>query len=202
MRRHLRLVVVLSVLALLCVAVPSVATAQEREGFWFGIGAGVGLAEIRCDDCDTGRENGGVGNIRLGWTLNEHLLLGGEVNAWAKTFALEEDLTATAKLYNVSATLTYYPKVTSGFFVKGGAGVSGASMDFDLARTNVTVEVGTGPGLFAGAGYDLRVGRRISVTPAVNVWHGQLGDVTLSGAPLLNNWKHNVVDFTLGITFH
>jgi len=46
------------------------------------------------------------------------------------------------------------------------------------------------------------VGRRISVTPAVNVWHGQIGDVKLAGTPFLRNWKHNVIDFTLGITFH
>ena len=202
MKRHLRRVVVLSVLALSWAAVPSIATAQEREGFWIGLGGGIGSAEIRCDDCDGGRESGGVGNIRLGWTLNSNLLLGAEVNLWNKTFALEEDVTATANLYNLSGTLTYYPKVTSGFFVKGGAGASVADIDFDLAGTNVTVDVGTGPGLLAGAGYDLRVGQRILITPAVNVWYGQLGDVSLAGAPFLNNWKHNVIDFTLGITFH
>jgi len=202
MRRHLRLAVVLSVLALSCVAVPSVATAQERGGFWIGLGGGGGSAGIRCDDCEPDREGGGTGYLKLGWTLNEHVLLGGEVNLWNKTFALEEDVTATANLYNLSGTLTYYPKVTSGFFVKGGAGASVADIDFDLAGTNVTVDVGTGPGLLAGAGYDLRVGQRISITPAVNVWYGQLGDVSLAGAPFLNNWKHHVIDFTLGITFH
>lgn len=63
MRRQLRLVVVLSVLALSCVAVPSVATAQEREGFWIGVGGGIGSADLRCDDCDAGRESSGVGYL-------------------------------------------------------------------------------------------------------------------------------------------
>lgn len=119
---------------------------------------------------------------------------------WAKTSALEDNTKATTNLYNGSVTLTYYPSSTSGFFVKGGAGLAVADVDFVVAGKNVTVEIGTGPGLLAGAGYDLRVARRISVTPAVNVWYGNLTDISF-----FNNKgpsKHNVVDFTLGITFH
>ena len=202
MKRHLRLLIVLSVWALWSVAMPSAATAQERDGFWFGIGGGGGSAAITCDDCDEGRENSGVAGIRLGWTLTKRLLIGGELNVWDKAFAVDEGVKATAGLYNVAGTLTFYPKVTSGFFVKGGAGMSAADLQFNVAGTNVTVDVGTGPGLIAGAGYDFRVGRKVSVTPAVNVWYGQLGDVSLAGAPPLKNWKHNVIDFTLGITFH
>ena len=59
-----------------------------------------------------------------------------------------------------------------------------------------------GLGLLAGAGYDLRVGRNISITPAVDVWYGQPGDLTFGSETLARNWKHNVVDFTVGITFH
>ena len=211
--RGLKRCVVLSAWVLWSVAVPVAANAQERDGFWFGIGGGGGSAAITCDDCNEGRESSGVASIRLGWTLSKRLLIGGEVNVWDKTFVVVDEgvkATATDGLYNFAGTLTFYPKVTSGFFVKGGAGMSAADIQLDVAGTNVTVNLGTGPGLIAGAGYDFRVGRKISVTPAVNAWYGQLGDVKLAGErflklagePFLNNWKHNVIDFTLGITFH
>ena len=89
----------------------------------------------------------------------------------------------------------------SGFFVKGGGGFSSIDTDFRQGSRTVTVDLGTGVGLIAGAGYDFRVGKNISVTPAVNYWFGWSGDVTLDGT-LLTNWKPNVVDFTVGVTFH
>ena len=189
-------------LTLLWAALPSPATAQARQGFWAGAGGGLGLSDVTCDDCAGDREVGGSGYVKLGWTLNDQVLFGAEFNFWEK-FALEESLEATVSLYNLSGTVTYYPSASRGFFIKGGAGTSAAEVDFDLAGTAVTAEIGTGFGLLAGAGYDLRVpGRGISVTPAVNYWYGRLGDVTLRGQPSLDNWKHDVIDFTIGITFH
>jgi outer membrane protein with beta-barrel domain len=197
-----RILTCLSVLALVVIMLPSAASAQERKGFWIGVGGGFGSADVSCDDCDDDREGSGSGYLKLGWTLSPQLLVGAEFNLWAKTFAIEEGVTATANLYNISGTLTYYPRASSGFFVKGGAGASTADVDFDLQGTNATVEIGTGLGLLAGAGYDWSVSPRISITPAVNFWYGQLGDVTLRGQPFQDNWSHNVVDFTVGITFH
>lgn len=187
---------------LLCLALPSLASAQERQGFWGGLGGGWGSSDVACDDCDGDREGSGVGYFKLGWTLNERLLVGAEFNIWSKTFAIERDVEATANLYNIFGTLTYYPNAASGFFVRGGAGAAIADVDFDFAGTDVTVEVGTGLGLIAGGGYDFRISPRISITPAANFWYGQLGDVTLRGEPFLNDWKHNVFDVTIGITFH
>lgn len=199
---RLRITVCLFVLTLLSVALPSAVAAQERKGFWFGAGGGLGTAGISCDGCEGGRESSGVGYLRLGWTASDRLLIGGEINLWNKQYALEEGIIGTANLYNFSGTLTFYPSASAGFFVKGGAGSSTVDLDLDAEGTNITVEVGTGLGFLVGTGYDFRVGQRISITPGVNFWYGNLGDVTLRGQPFLNNFKHNVVDFTLGITFH
>jgi hypothetical protein len=54
----------------------------------------------------------------------------------------------------------------------------------------------------AGAGYDFRVKKNLSITPAVNFWYGKPGNVPHDGEPLFTNWKQNVVDFTVGVTFH
>jgi hypothetical protein len=198
MKRTVTSIICTSVLVGL--ALPSAAAAQERRGFWFNAGGGVGSATVTCDDCDSGRETGGVGTFRIGGSLSERVLLGAEFNLWAKKYAIEPGVDGTVNLYNLSGTVAYYP-TGSGFFVKGGAGVAIADVDINIEGTTVTVDIGTGFGLVTGAGYDIPLSRRWSITPGVNFWYGQLGNTTLGGEPFANNWKQNVVDFTIGITF-
>ena len=188
-------------------AAPLLANAQQRQGFWFGAGVVIGSAALRCDTCDDGRDAGGGLSIRAGWTVHERLLIGGEftgvatfgeVTLVAPTGAREEDVPSTFVLYNVLGTATFYPKAASGFFVKGGAGLSGVDVQIDYETSYLTIPIGNGLGVLAGAGYDFRVARRISVTPAVNFSFGRF---RAKGA-VRDTWKHNVVDVTVGVTFH
>lgn len=197
-----RSIAVRGLCALACLTSASAASAapdpQERQGFWIGLGAGVGSAHATCDDCDgEGRETGFAGNMRLGGTLNERLLLGAEVNGWSK-----EEEGVTLDLYNFTGTLTFYPQASSGFFVKGGVGLAFLDTQFREGSTTVTVDLGTGLSLLAGAGYDIRVGRKISITPAVSFWYGWAAGAHGLGGPIFTLWKHNVVAFTVGVTFH
>jgi hypothetical protein len=195
-----RTTIVLWSLALVCLAIPARAHAQERKGFWIGAGGGYGSAGVSCEDCGGGREESAAGYLKAGWTLNKRTLLGGEVNLWNKSERMEE-ATGTVNLYNISGTITFYPAASSGFFVRGGAGASFMDMDFEYEGTKFSTELGRGPGLLAGAGYDLRVARRIAVTPAVNVWYGHIGDLTFEGETFASKWRHHVIDVTIGITF-
>ena len=194
-----RWIAVCSLSAIACLVSPSVALAghpQERQGFWIGFGAGYGSAFATCDDCGASkRENGGVGYLNLGGTLDDHLLLGVEVSGWSK-----QQEGVTLNLYNILGTLTIHPRPSSGFFLKVGAG--GAFMDTDIheGSKTITVDLGNGVGLLAGAGYDLRVRRNVSITPTVSFWYGRRGGGRLG--ELVGNWSHNVVDFTIGVTFH
>jgi hypothetical protein len=182
---------------------PSEAPAQVRAGFWGGLGGGWGSAQVSADELEGGdREGSGVGYFNLGWTLNEQLLAGAEFNLWSKTAAVDTGIEATANIYNLSGTLTFYPSRSSGFFVKGGAGVSFLDADFDVQGTNVTVDLGSGFGFIAGTGYDIRLGRIVSLTPAVNFWYGQPGTLKFAGETLFSDWKQNVIDFTIGLKFH
>lgn len=197
-----RSIVVWSLSVLSCLASSSAASAashpQERRGFWIGFGAGVGSAHATCDECDgDDRETAPAGYVRLGGTLSERLLLGADFTFWSK----EQD-GVTLNLYNAAATLTLYPAPASGFFIKGGVGLALTDTQFREGSTTITVDPGAGVGLLAGAGYDVRVWRRISVTPAVNFWYGTAGDFNLLGSTFVRNWKHNVVDFTVGVSFH
>jgi hypothetical protein len=183
-----------------CLASVSAASAghpQERHGFWINVAVGVGSAQIHCDDCPSDRETAGVGHVALGGTLNEHLLIGADLNGWQK-----KQGGVTVNLYNTLATLMIYPQSSGGFFLKAGAGFSFADNDVHDGSTTITVDFGNGLGLVAGAGYDIRLWRNISITPAVSFWYGRHGDVTVGGETIFRNWRHNVADFTIGVTFH
>jgi hypothetical protein len=171
---------------------------QERNGFWFGVGAGYGSAGQSCDDCDdSGRESGVTGFAKLGGRLSDRVLLGAEMNVWTK----EED-GVSLNLYNAAATVTFYPKASSGFFLKGGAGISFVDADFKDGSVRTTVDLGTGLGLIAGAGYDVRVAKNFSVTPAFNYYWGSPGDLKVGSQTVVTGFKHNVLDFNVGVTFH
>lgn len=169
---------------------------QERQGFWIGFGLGYGSASVSCDDCESGgREGSFTGFLKLGGTLNERVLLGVEFNGWIK----EED-GATVTLGSFTGTVTFYPRASSGFFLKGGVGASQVDTEFRDGSLSATVSK-SGWGVLAGMGYDLRVGRNVSITPSVNYWYGRPGDISFEGETL-GGWKQNVIDFGIGITFH
>jgi hypothetical protein len=66
--------------------------------------------------------------------------------------------------------------------------------------STVSANLGRGLGLVAGAGYDIPVGRRVSITPAVDFSYGRPGASSILGTPLAD-FRQNVIDFTIGITF-
>lgn len=183
---------------------PRAGYGQERQGFWVGVGGGYGSADASCDECeDNGREGSGAAYIKAGWTMTPRLLLGGEFNIWRKKATeIAPNVDATLNLYNASATVTLYPQASSGLFIKGGVGASFLDTEFTLGRTSIAADLGKGVGLVAGAGYDVPLGRRVSITPAVNFWFGQIGDVEVERETFVSDWKQNVIDLTVGLTFH
>ena len=196
--RFVRLVALSGVLTCLGVTTASAGHPQERQGFWIALGFGYGWADASCSLCDEADgEGASTGLLRLGWALNQKVLLGGEFDFWWKERS--ED---TLFLYDAVLTVTFYPRETSGFFVRGGIGGSGADTGARIGNTTVTTELGSGLGLLAGAGYDIRVGRKISITPALTYWTGRSMDLRFENTTLTEEWHHNVVDITVAVTFH
>jgi hypothetical protein len=152
---------------------------QTRNGFWFG--AGLGYGSLGCDGCAGDRTGGSSGYIKLGGTLNQHLLLGVETNGWYKS---ESGTTLTQG--NVSGAAYWYPSATSGLFLKGGVGYAVLNADtfYGSGSTN-------GWGAIAGLGYDLRVGSNTSITPTANWFRGDFA-----------NGSTDVFQFGLGLTLH
>jgi hypothetical protein len=165
---------------------------QRREGFWIGFGLGYGSANVTCDSCASGDRQGGVtAFLKLGGSPSRNVLIGGAINGWSHSSG-----GATESVGNVTASVYFYPSAASGLFLTGGLG-------FSTYYTDTSPEVsGMGWGFTGGVGYDVRVGRNISLTPAVNFLFGSVGDVEADGSPFATGWKQNVIDFGLGVTFH
>jgi hypothetical protein len=102
----------------------------------------------------------------MGGTLRPNLLLGGELEGWSKEIG-GVDLTVG----HLSGVVYWYPRPASGLFLKGGAGLALYSVD----AGPLGEEDDSGLGLHAGVGYDFRVGRNLSLTPAAGVFWGDFG---------------------------
>jgi len=186
MRAAVRLLTALGILTIAGAGAAAAQHPQTREGFWIGFGFGYGSAHASCDACSGNSEGGATGFLKLGGTLSKSVLLGGSVNAWTKS---QGGVTET--LGNVTANLYFYPAPESGFFLTGGVGLA------DYRASDGGSETSSGWGFGVGTGYDIRVGRMISLTPVVDFTYG--GGMSPFG---LTGWKQSVIDFGLGVTFH
>lgn len=173
-------------------AAQGTAGTHEHRGFWigFGVGGGVNLS----DGLDGERLSGGSGYLRLGGTPSQRVLLGFEGNFWGR----DRNGAGIAR-GNGSFVAMFYPS-DQGAFVKGGLGwatISRASTD---GNTTTTTAEG-GFGLTVGAGWDVRLGRNLYLTPNVDAlfqWFKSKDDPVLGRIPGTNT----LLLFGLGLTWH
>lgn len=105
-----------------------------------------------------------------------------------KTFA-RAGAEQTLDLYNFSVTALLFPSARSGFFLTGGVGLAYADTELrDGAGTSTLSD--SGFGAIAGLGYDIPLGRRLAVTPAVSYMFGVTAD----------SIKHDVFAATIALT--
>ena len=159
--------------AILLASSASAQQTQTRQGFW--IGGGLGYGSLGCDGCD--RVGAPSGYLKLGGTLRQNILLGVETNGWTKS-----EFGNRLTMGNVSGAVYWYPMTTNGMFVKAGAGYS--VLDNGFASTS-------GFGLLGGVGYDVRVGRNLSITPVANWFRGSF-----------DGGSANVLQIGMGVTSH
>ncbi len=133
---------------------------QTRQGFF--ISFGIGYGSLGCDDCGDERESGTNGYLRLGGTLSQRLLIGGEMNGWTKS-----EGNSTLTVGNFGPVLIFYPSANGGFFLKGGIGMANASLDLGSVEFDET-----GVGITIGIGFDARVGRNFALTPYFDILGG------------------------------
>ncbi|HMU60789.1 MAG TPA: hypothetical protein PKA66_03330 [Gemmatimonadales bacterium] len=171
--------------------------AQAHEGFWIGFGFGYGSAEVSCNGCGASDRQGGAAMfLAMGGTVSQKLLLGGELNGWGKWGSAVDD--GGLILGNTSFVAYYYPGATSGLFIKGGIGLA-SYVSIDSSGTTTS---GNGFGGVVGVGYDIPVGRTVSLTPVASFRFGSIGTISNDAASFPVGLDQNVVDVGLGITWH
>lgn len=178
--------------ALIAVALAGLAcaplAAQQRseppryQGFWigFGVGGGANLDETAAD-----ARAGGAGYLRMGGTINQQLVIGGEASGWAR------DVDAgTVSRANLTGTVYFYPAQGNGFFLKSGLGFAAAQ--FETTQGNATLTISDeGFGATFGAGYDFRLGSNFFITPNADLLVQVINDDTVS-----------LLLLTVGVSWH
>lgn len=186
---------VTALLILMPVFIPAVAQTPEglvevreggRHGFWLGVGAGAGGESY---DVQSGPGYSNVLyrptiSVRLGGTVSQHLRLGGEVLSW-----INENGPAVESLSSALFVAQVYPIASTGFYLKGGVGIGRNAIQFeDGFDTGDTGFAG-----LVGAGYELRLGRRIYLNPVIDFVGHSYSD-RFDGS-----YRERLVNFGLGI---
>lgn len=179
--------------AMLLLVSASTVTAQDAKltkphgGFWLGGGIGGGFTDQGSDDIDDG---GFAAYLRMGGTLSDRLLLGGELIGLTRDAGAGVD-DANVHQGNATLSLLYHPASPGGFFAKAGAGFASTSVVLREGSLTVTNEE-SGFGLTFGVGYDLRLGSNLYLTPNFDVLVQSFDEFGDSNLFLL----------TVGIGFH
>ena len=174
------------------------APVNDRAGYSLSLGLGGGSSALTCTGCPTGdRENGASGYFRVGKGFTPSMMLGLELNGWNKT---ENNVTGRSGMF--SAIAQWYPSMTNGFFAKGGLGLARTTID-DKTGTSPDKVESTGFGYQVGAGYDMSIARRWSITPYINYLGAPEAQAKLNGTDVPNQkMGSNYVQYGLGLSWH
>lgn len=167
---------------------------NPREGFWIGFGLGGGSIGESCSSCSTTRTGGVTGFVRLGGTVSQHVLLGGEVDGWGRS-----DNGVDRSLGVASFVAAIYPSWSGAFFFQLGIGGLTYTENNGVDKVTATAPAGS-----IGVGYDFRVGRTLSITPFFNALASSAVSFQVNGAsvPSGQDIKLNLAHIGVGLTWH
>lgn len=150
-----------------------------------------GSKGIDCSICGAARESGFAGYYHLGLTPSPPLLLGLEAAVWSRNRS-----SATVSASTLALLALWYPSRTGGLFLKAGTGVM-------TYRDNTVLDLSTvGGSVLLGAGYDIPVARRLSLTAFVQAIGTADAELRLHDVKIGENVTPNVAQFGLGLTWH
>ncbi len=177
-----------------------VSPSSERHGAWLSFGLGAGTDSYRYDtDPSYGHSLTKPSFfIAAGGTVNPHLRLGGEINAWVNEYTDDSGYGVTETLVGGLLTGQVYPVKQLGLFLKGGAGISRSAAYVSGGGYGGPGE--TGFAYLYGAGYEAKLGRNFFITPMVSVMNHRSDPGRRSGDPL-GTLHERVVTVGVSLTF-
>jgi hypothetical protein len=167
---------------------------NTREGFWIGFGVGAGSIGADCASCSKDRVAGFSGYFRLGGTVSQHILLGGETNGWVRN-----ESGVAESMGFASGVLYWYPSRTGALYLKVGLG--GMSYEAGVGASRITATAGAGS---IGVGYEFRVRRNMSLALFLNSLASAPVTFRVNGiiAPSNQDFRLNLVQLGVGLTWH
>jgi hypothetical protein len=168
-------------------AVPLGAAESAGGGTWLSAGAGGGWARVNCSICRTDRFAGPSVAVRVGTTLRPGLLISAEVDGWTRS---NDDV--RSMLVAGSGAAWIYPDPDRGFFLKAGAGLVHYGLDED-AGTNLL-------GLMLGAGYEMAIGERLSITNSIGLIASSFGSIVSDDGVVAEDVSVSVIHFGIALT--
>jgi hypothetical protein len=164
---------------------------SRRHGFWLSAGLGVGGESFDANDGLgwSDARSGAVGNLSLGGTVSPNVLLGVELNGWSSRGYQRSNFDRS--LGNLLGIVQWYPSASGDFWLKGGVGFAHSEDKEYSAGALVSQWSRDGTAIGIGLGYDVPVGRKISVTPSLELIGQRFRDV-----------DERLLNFGVAITFH
>jgi hypothetical protein len=166
--------------------------AAERHGVWVGAGIGLGSAKLSCDICRLDRTGGTSGYLRAGATVSKAVLVGLEATGWYKSKSNVDQL-----LGSLQAVVFLYPRPTSGFYLKSGLGISQFSAKDDQDEVSSQAL-----SMQFGVGYEVAMGRGLSIVPYANFLGSTGGDVRFNDTVSGLSANTSLLQFGVGVTLH
>ncbi len=182
--------------ALLAALAAPAAAQQARTGWWAEGAAGYGYLRVGTADDEVRRTEGFSGILRVGRKIGSRTSVGLE-GTW---FVRDRD-TLVTQVFGVHAIAMFDPWRSLPLHLQMGVGISDGKVQVAVPVTQVYKARGTGVGLSFGAGYDIRVGRRLAITPSVATHIAALGDFTFSPTATADDVIGTAYHIGVGITW-
>ena len=196
-----RIHVFLSVL-LLAMAAPALAQSPQApapvhpEGWWGGIGGGFSAIRFACEDCGEDQpvyESPSV-VVAIGKSIGSKVAFGVEVGAAFPSLQTGTRVVASS----VAGMARWYPS-RSPFYLKFSIGLSRVRATLTSEGQTVS-EIRNGTGIAFGAGYDIRVGRSLALTPYAGWYMSAIGDIGDPNGTQARDVSWNTWTFGIGLT--
>jgi hypothetical protein len=179
--RYFRMVGLSVAVGLVFTASPLDAQERVRDGFWGGVGGGVGFNLT--ENSEGERLTGFSAFARAGWALTPSWLVAGDVIGW---FYSQDEVDLRRGF--LGGSVLFYPSATGGFYLKGGIGGAFADVSAGVASDGTT----WGFGWTLGFGYDIRLGDTFNLTLGADWLFQDVNTFTQS--------NNQVAMLTLGLT--
>ena len=164
---------------------------NTRKGFWLSFAFGVGSHSQGAASADEGRQTDPVGNLRLGGTVSQKVLLGGDASVWPQLGNGD-----SISVGFVGPTILFYPSATGSFYVKGSISFTA----FSNAEKDISSSLG--PALSVEVGNDFRVARNFSLVVFLNAIAATDVELRVNGNPTGIDVTPNLVQVGLGVGWH